>query len=315
MIKPEYAITADGRQLDARTITDSYVKAVNVNRSIIIHAQAAQAELYEVCKGLKEMRDGKLYKELGYQNFEEYCETEVGISRQQCYKYISIIENLNGDFVNPGLQKLGVKKLYLLSTLSESDREELTDRVNIETTTTRQLKAEIDQLKAEKAQQADELQDVYSNRDRLQEQVTELEQQVQELESRPIEVTAVSESHEVENMRLAMNKNSAEWSKRYDELQEENLAHERQLHQTYRQQIDSLREEYEAKLAKASTEGSSVDHDVAKFYVAEARESAEKALEYIIGHAKSDIQLLTLLQTTLKSQITDIEKMIEVKNQ
>lgn len=304
MIKPEFAITADGSQLDARTITDSYIKAVNVNRNIVIHAQAAQMELYEVCKGLKEMRDGKLYKELGYQNFEEYCETEVGISRQQCYKYISIIENLNGDFVNPGLQKLGVKKLYLLSTLSESDREELTDRVDIEETSTRLLKAEIDRLKAEKAQQTNELQDAYSNRDRLQEQVSTLEQQVQELESRPIEVTAVSESHEVENIRQAMLKNSAEWGEKYDALQEENLAHERQLHKTYRQQMDSLREEYEQKLAQMDCSDSTTMIDT---YITCVTDTIRSAVMRIVGKGFS----LRRLQTELKIELQKLQKLIQ----
>ncbi len=266
MIKPEFAITADGSQLDQRTITDSYIKAVNVNRNIVIHAQAAQMELYEVCKGLKEMRDGKLYKELGYQNFEEYCETEVGIRRRAAYKYISIADNISDNFVHAHAQNAGSEKLYLLSTLSESDREELTERVDVEETTTRQLKAEIDKLKAEKAKQADELQDVYSNRDRLQEQVSTLEQQVQELEARPIEVAAVSASDEVEKMRLAMNKNSAEWGKRYDALQEENLAHERQLHQTYKQQMDEQKASYEKQLAAAQAqEQSSMADETAVF--------------------------------------------------
>lgn len=90
MIRPEYAVTADGRQLDATTITDSYIKAVNINRSIIANAQVAQISLYTVCKGLKEMRDGKLYKELGYQNFKDYCENEVGMSYDMSRKYIMI---------------------------------------------------------------------------------------------------------------------------------------------------------------------------------------------------------------------------------
>lgn len=307
MIKPEFAITADGSQLDARTITDSYIKAVNVNRNIVIHAQAAQMELYEVCKGLKEMRDGKLYKELGYQNFEEYCETEVGISRQQCYKYISIIENLNGDFVNPGLQKLGVKKLYLLSTLSESDREELTDRVDIEETTTRQLKAEIDKLKAEKARQADELQDVYSNRDRLQEQVSTLERQVQELEARPIEVAAVSASDEVEKMRLAMNKNSAEWGKRYDALQEENLAHERQLHQTYKQQMDEQKASYEKQLAAVQAQehsGMADETAVFKAYFSVAYQAFQNLVQFAQqaqGKQMMQTKIRKLTDTVLQS--------------
>lgn len=106
MIKPEYAVTADGKKLNAGTITDSYIKAVNINKSIIVNAQAAQMSLYEVCKGLKEMRDGKLYKELGYQNFEEYCEKETGIRYRHACRYITIFERLNN---NINLMSLGTQ--------------------------------------------------------------------------------------------------------------------------------------------------------------------------------------------------------------
>lgn len=290
-------------------ISESHAKAIRLNASILANAQAAQASLWEVCKGLKEMRDGKLYKELGYQNFEEYCETEVGISRKQCYQYIAVIEKLDGDFVTPGLQKLGIKKLYLLSTLSESDREELKDRVDIDEATARQLKAEIDKLKTEKAQQADELQSLYANRDSLQEQVIELEQQVEELESRPIEVTAVSESHEVENMRIAMNKNSAEWSRRYDQLQEENLAHERQLHQTYRQQIDSLREEYAQKMDKLAAQGSN-SHTVDAF-ITTVSDVIRSAMMRITGLGLS----LLPLQTELQVKLDLVKEMIQEESE
>lgn len=55
-------------------ITENYSRAVSLHRKICANAQAAQESLFEVCKGLKEMRDGKLYKELECANFEEYCE-------------------------------------------------------------------------------------------------------------------------------------------------------------------------------------------------------------------------------------------------
>ena len=42
MIRPEYAVTADGRQLDATTKKDCYIKAVNIKRSIIAKDQLAQ---------------------------------------------------------------------------------------------------------------------------------------------------------------------------------------------------------------------------------------------------------------------------------
>ena len=50
-------------------VSDGYRKAVALTQRIIANAQAAQQSLYEVCGGLRDMRDGKLYKELGYQNF------------------------------------------------------------------------------------------------------------------------------------------------------------------------------------------------------------------------------------------------------
>ena len=76
------------------TVTEQYKKAAELNQRIIFTAQMAQKNLYDMCVLLKEMRDDKLYKELGFQNFEDYCENEVGFSRMQAHKYISIIENI-----------------------------------------------------------------------------------------------------------------------------------------------------------------------------------------------------------------------------
>ena len=81
-------------------VTDSYIKAVNLNRRIITAAQLAQQSLYDMCMGFKEMRDSKLYKELGYSDFGDYCESETGFKRSQAYNYISIAEKLPPDFVH-----------------------------------------------------------------------------------------------------------------------------------------------------------------------------------------------------------------------
>ena len=53
-----------------KAVTDDYVKAVNLNYHIKAAAQVAQQSLYEMCSGFKEMRDSKLYKELGNNTFE-----------------------------------------------------------------------------------------------------------------------------------------------------------------------------------------------------------------------------------------------------
>ena len=123
-----------------------YAKAVDLDRRIKVSAQLAQQNLYEVCKGLKEMRDGKLYKELGYQNFEEYCENEVGIKRNQAMKYAKIAEIENAQST-VHFEKIGTEKLYLLAKLDEPQREEIQQNVDLEATSVRELKEKIDSLK------------------------------------------------------------------------------------------------------------------------------------------------------------------------
>lgn len=259
MIKPEYAVTADGRQLDANTITDSYLKAVNINRNIIVNAQAAQMSLYEVCKGLKEMRDGKLYKELGYQNFEEYCEKETGIKYRQAFNFIKIVEAY-GENLQP-VAGLGTTKLALLASLSEEERTEITESTDLESVSKRELEEKIkeiktlreknDELNRENVTIVKQRETLISQRDKLEDQVTDLESQIEELESRPIEV-AVSEtdSHEIANLKEAMKICDDQWAEKYNELQESTIVQNRRIHQEYKEKIDSLTAEYEQKLAE-----------------------------------------------------------------
>ena len=93
---------------------DDREKAMKLHQRIMASGTLAAQNLWEMAKALKEMRDGKLYKSLGYQNFEDYCENEVGFSRMQAHKYIAIAENVDPKNVNSSLQ-IGVSKLYLLS--------------------------------------------------------------------------------------------------------------------------------------------------------------------------------------------------------
>lgn len=189
-------------------VTDKYTEAYNLNVRICVNAQMAQQNLYEVCKGLKEMRDGKLYKELGYKNFEDYCESEVGIKRRQAYGYISVASSLSKDFVHSSAQ-IGIKKLELLAKLDEPQREEIQQTVNVEEVSVKELKAEIDKLKdAQKGYKerqdkllqknkdlVKELEDSEACRDKLsadldesRDTVSSLEKQIEELENKPVDV-------------------------------------------------------------------------------------------------------------------------------
>ena len=69
--------------MEVTVLTEQRKTAIELNQKIILTAQLAQKNLYDMCVMLKQMRDDKLYKELGYANFEDYCENEVGFSREQ----------------------------------------------------------------------------------------------------------------------------------------------------------------------------------------------------------------------------------------
>ena len=94
---------------------NEFQEAYELNQRIIAAAQMAQKSLYEMCVLLKQMRDGKKYKILGYDNFEEYCEEEVGIKRRNAYNYISIIERIENV---QSIAQIGMTKLTLLASLS-----------------------------------------------------------------------------------------------------------------------------------------------------------------------------------------------------
>lgn len=176
-------------------VTEQYTEAYNLNVKIHTSMQAIQQNLYDMCSALKKMRDGKLYKELGYQNFEDYCQQEAGFTRQQAYKYIGIVEHLPEDFVNSGLQ-IGVKKLYLLTALTDDQREALTQTVDLESTTVRELREQIAALKEEsdldrkERDNANEAaqrwkstaQSAQADNQRLEDQVQSLTDQVKEAE-------------------------------------------------------------------------------------------------------------------------------------
>ena len=135
-------------------ITAQKQQAIELHQKILVSANLAQQNIWDMCNGLKTMRDNKLYKELGYTNFEEYCENEVGMKRSNAYNYISIVEKINPENVQT-FGQISKSKLMLLATISEPEQAEIAEKLDIENTTVKQLKAEIDSLKAEKQEVTD----------------------------------------------------------------------------------------------------------------------------------------------------------------
>lgn len=294
------------------TVSEQHKQAIELHQKIIVSANLAQQNIWDMCNGLKTMRDNKLYKELGYQNFEDYCETEVGFSRMQAHKYISIIENINTQNVNSSLH-LGVTKLALLATISEPEQAEIAEKLDLENTTVKQLKAEIDSLKAEKQeatdksidycrqlnnakkdadyykQQADTSKESYRN---IENQLAEeknknfkLTNKVQELESRPIEVAVAEPTDYERRLNETIKSIEKENEKHNDRLEAEYRENEKivrkQLEDEKQEALRKQKEEYEERLKNGQTaDGSSDDKDVFKAYFSIAYDSFVRMLDF-----------------------------------
>jgi hypothetical protein len=245
----------------SKAVTEKYTQAFNLNARIRISAQMAQQNLYEVCKGLKEMRDGKLYKELGYKNFEDYAENEVGISRFMAYKYIAVADMKNVE----SIQQIGITKLSLLATISDEQREEVQQTVDLESTSVRELKEKIKSLESAKETAETELGESKRRTQNLLKKNIELVEQVKELESCPIDV-AVSES---DSKELELLKN---------QLLKANEQH--------RNEIDRIRSEYEQQLAQKPMQQEILpsitgSKEIFRAYLANAVDALNRLTEYM----------------------------------
>ena len=213
-------------------VSADYTRAVALTRSIIANAQAAQQSLYEVCKGLKEMRDGKLYKELGYQNFEEYTENEVGIGYRQAFNYAKLAETYGENLKS--ISGFGSTKLMLLAKLDEPTREAVQESVDVESVTVKELKAQIAALQSAKesaeadaAQAKDAAREAEEAKERARltlldlmkkktDRVKELEAQIKELERNPQELVVVDHTEEIDRLNAEVEKLRQQLSEKPD---------------------------------------------------------------------------------------------------
>lgn len=287
-------------------LSAEYIKAAELDRRIKTSAQLAQQSLYDMCMGFKEMRDSRLYKELGYSDFGEYCEQETGFSRMNVYNYIRVAEKLPQDFVNSSLQ-IGVKKLTLLSTLSDEQRETITETTDIENTTVKELKAKIDSVKKQNDALHEEMryreEEHETKSQKFKDRIAELEAEIKDLESRPIEVAVETDSKEVANLKDAMRRVDLDWSEKYSKLEEDSLKDRRELLQKaeqaekdkqdklsqLREELDRTKAEYEKKLSgKADTAPVQDDKAIFKAYLSTAVDSVTRLVGFVNEHNDSD---------------------------
>lgn len=285
-------------------LTAEYAKAADLDRKIKVSAQLAQQSLYDMCMGLKEMRDSKLYKELGYSEFNDYCTAELGATDRTTYKYISIVENLSENLVKS--TSLGTEKLYLLAKLDEPQREEIQKVTDLESTSVKELKARIAELKAIADKSQGTISQLESELESKKNSITALEEQVEELENRPVEVAvAETDSHEIENLKDAMKRVDLDWSLKYNELQESNLKESIEKNKAHTAEIEKLKAEYEGKLANTAKSGADCK-EVFKVYLANAIDAVKRLISFANDYPEEK-----LFKEKIKELLIGIDKNTE----
>lgn len=170
-------------------------QAEALHKQITGYGEVIYQSLYGMCTAIKQMRDSKLYRALGHSTFEEYAEEKLGMSRSQAYNYITIAEKLTEEFVQP-VGQIGMRKLLMLTALTDDQREEITQTVDLESTTVRELRdqiaalkeeSELDRKERDNANEAAQrwkntAQSAQADNQRLEDQVQSLTDQVKEAE-------------------------------------------------------------------------------------------------------------------------------------
>ena len=238
-------------------IGTEYERAYTLHRRIVINAQSAQESLFEVCKGLKEMRDGELYKELGYENINQYAQAELGMTDRNVRRYVSVAEMVESERT-PVSANLGITKLYLLSALSEDERREVIETTDVEAASKRELEEKIKQLKAEKeasdkkAEQAD----------RLSEEISRLREEIRQLEARPVEV-AVEKDSEAEKKLAKKEEDLKKLKEKLAKAQDELVKEKAFSADAVQIALDKQAADYKAETDKLSKEKAELERQLA----------------------------------------------------
>lgn len=132
-------ICAEGRDT-------TYETALELHEAIMHSAQAAALSLMEMCRGLKKMRDTRLYESLGHSSFDDYCEKMAGIRARQAYTYIAVYERF-GEARLAANASLGVTKLELISRLPFSEQDSVLEAAGLEGMSVAELRAMAEQYR------------------------------------------------------------------------------------------------------------------------------------------------------------------------
>lgn len=283
-------------------------KAVKLTRQIIANGNIAASCMVDMGRDLKAVRDERLYTEIGFDSFEEYCEKKCGIGKRHGYNFIQVYERF-GEEQLAQLQGLGITKLLELAKLDDDDLGDLMGGGDVADMSVRELKEKIaeydktcEQLRLDldsvendlnesdkaKSIAEDERDEIKAQLDRAEKQKNELEERIAALEANDKKQT----DRYVEMMKTNQ--------RQIDELKEQHSKEKKE----YRDKIQALKEKQgevsEEQIAAIRAEAEKAAAEKAE----EVREEAVKeALKKNDKSWESDKNARIELQSRLEAEL------------
>lgn len=285
-------------------------EAIFLHNTIMANGAMAAQALAEMCRNLKRMRDEKLYIDLGYEDFGEYCDKAVGIGARQGYTYIQSYERLGAKVIEEH-SSLGITKLSLLVQMNPVDRVELLENGELENMSTKEIK----ELVAKSTQQSEQLSLITEERDDLREekeslsdenevlhkQVQQLKAENKDLKSRPVEISPEPSMEHIEAIREeAEGRIRKELTEQFEEDKKKALAAEK--------------EKYTKKIEKAKAEGAKAANENKAKEIADAVKKAKEEAAAETEELKKNLEVFkneTLkLEKQLKASDSSVQKVL-----
>lgn len=99
------------------------VKAKEIHENAEFWHNRAEHNLYRFFLEVKKIRDERLFSELGFSNFDEYCQSAWNLKRRVVDERIQIADTFSEEDFKRYSAQLGHKKTLLLTSMEESQRE------------------------------------------------------------------------------------------------------------------------------------------------------------------------------------------------
>lgn len=161
--------------------TERQGRAAQLTQRIMANGKIAASSMIEMGRDLKTVRDERLFTEMGYENFEEYCEKKIGIGKRHGYNFIQIYEKFGEEKLGQ-LQQLGITKLLEIAKLDDEDADDLMQNNDVNALSVRELSAKVDEYRNKFEQltlQLEEEKSKNAESDSLESQVEELRKQLE----------------------------------------------------------------------------------------------------------------------------------------